>query len=170
MIAQRCKVLVVRFDARFPYGYQHNGNNAELSALISTLKEGLSYHSILSHYVWVREQVSSDLPHYHVLLLLDGAKVQNPRGILMSAEQQWQRILGVNVCGLIHFCNQGEMGVGHYMIRRPSGRAEGLALESQQQAFQASYSQALERASYLAKPSGKGIAPPRVRDFGCSVC
>lgn len=62
------------------------------------------------------------------------------------------------------------MGVGHYMIRRPSGRAEGLALESQQQAFQASYSQALERGSYLAKPRGKGMAPQRVRDFGCSVC
>lgn len=53
MATQSCKVLAVRFDVRFPQGYPHDGKNTELSALISTLKEGLTYHGILTHYVWV---------------------------------------------------------------------------------------------------------------------
>lgn len=170
MIAQHCKVLSVRFDVRFPSGYLHDGSNQALSRFMKALKEFYTWHGVEIQYVWVREQVSSEVPHYHVVLFVNGSHRQDARGIWIKAQEVWSRIVGGSE-GLIHFCwpwYQGHTGVGGIMIRRPSGNAIGPQLLEQQQAFAAARSAALEHAAYLAKEYSKGNAPERVREFGAS--
>jgi len=58
-------------------------------------------------YVAVRECDTSPNPHYHVALMLDGQKTQNPIGHLKKAEATLARKLGMDTTrnyGLIHSC------------------------------------------------------------------
>ena len=84
----------VRLDARFPLGYVATNANAECSELIRQLKERYTYHHISTHYVAVREQNTSDNPHYHIVILFDGSKVDNGWAVKMKAADIWQRIIG----------------------------------------------------------------------------
>ena len=170
MIAQHCKVLFVRFDVRFPAGTVHQGPNIEVSCLMRALKTFYINEGIATHYVWVREQWSSDAPHYHAVMLLNGSKVQNSMGIWVRAADIWSRITN-GPHALVHQCRKaflGQGGSGSIMIRRPSGTAIGHDLLVQQQAFQAAYEAALEWGSYLAKDFSKGNAPFRVREHDSS--
>ena len=170
MIASHCKVLSVRFDVRFPNVYPHDGGNQALSRFMKALKEFYTGHGVMIHYVWVREQVSSEVPHYHVVLFVNGSCIQDARGIWCKAQEVWSRIVG-GLDGLVQFCwpwYQDHTGVGGIMIRRPAGNAVGYQLLAQEQAFAAARLAALEHAAYLAKEYSKGNAPERVREFGAS--
>ena len=170
MIAHHCKVFFVRFDARFPEGFLHHGGNREISQLMKTLKEFYAYQGVGMHYIWVREQVSSPVPHYHVVLLVNGSLIQNATGIWNKAEEVWSRITG-GPSGLIHHgwpTRQGLSGIGGIMIRRPSSKATGQPLILQQQEFNTAWAEAVEWVSYLAKTYSKGNAPHRVREYGAS--
>jgi hypothetical protein len=92
MVEQHCKVLFVRFDVRFPRGTIHDGPNTEISRLMKELKSYYKAQRIATHYIWAREQWSSDAPHYHVVLLLNGSRVQNPMGVWVEAAEIWSRI------------------------------------------------------------------------------
>ena len=171
MVQQHNKVLTIRFDVRFPYGYQHDGSNNQISKLIKLLKTDIepSVGTIL--YAWAREQVNSPVPHYHVALWVNGSVMQNPYGLLKQVDAIWNSILGGSHQGLIHLCGKscmGETTTGSIMIRRPSSVATGTVLAEQQQAFETDYAQAMYRASYLAKSFSKDLTPPGVRRFGGS--
>ena len=167
MINHHNKVLFIRFDIRFPNGYPHDGNNHEISSLLRRLRENLGYSSVEVQYTWVRERVGSPLPHYHVAMLVDGSKIQNPMGILLEADRIWNHTIGYGGTGLVNFCCH-DGGVGHVMLRRPSSVAEGEALETAQCQFRDAYDDAMRRIMYLAKSYSKGNTPPRVREFGCT--
>lgn len=169
MINQHCKVLAVRFDIHFPKGYPHDGRNREISELLKRMKGYRSGFSddVEVHYVWAREQVSSLVPHYHVILFIDGSKIQNPHGILQSIERIWQGVIGVVQPGLVHFCCQ-DGSVGHVMLIRPSSALQGPELDAQIWQFEMAYRDVLRRIAYLAKAFSKGSAPHRVREYGYS--
>lgn len=167
MIINHNKVLVIRFDVHFPVGYVHEGHNTELSFFIRRLRENIEYSRGEVHYVWAREQANSPVPHYHVILMLDGSKTQNPMGILHEADRIWTNRIGYTGTGLVHFCQQ-DGGVGHVMIRRPSNLAVGEDLLAQQRQAANAYHTALAKGSYLAKTYSKGDAPFRAREYGCS--
>lgn len=169
MINQHNKVLMIRFDVRFPEGYPHDGGNREISELLKRMKgyQSCIADGIDTHYAWVREQVNSPTPHYHVALFIDGSKVQNPYGILQSVESIWQGVIGIVRPGLIHFCCQ-DGGTGHVMLIRPSSVLQGPELEAQTWQFDMAYRDALHRIAYLAKTYSKGNAPYRVREYGYS--
>lgn len=170
MIARHCKVFFVRFDLRFPDGTVHQGPSTEISRFIKELKSYYTDQSIAAHYIWAREQWSSDAPHYHVVLLLNGSRVQNPMGVWAKAAEIWSRITN-GPSALVHQCRQdpaGQSKNGGIMIRRPSGMAVGNDLFEQQQQFQAHYGAALEWGAYLAKEFSKGNAPKRVRVYNAS--
>lgn len=167
MISRHNKVLVIRFDVRYPDGYPHDGRNTQLSNFLRRLRENIEYSGCRVQYVWAREQVSSPVPHYHVMLIIDGSKVQNPMGILHEADRIWAYMLGHTGTGLVHFCQQ-DGSVGHVMIRRPSSVAEGNDLFVQQRQFGEAYNDAIGKGAYLAKTYSKGGAPSRVREYGCS--
>jgi len=88
MIKRHCKVFFVRFDLRFPGGTVHQGLNVEISRFVRALTSYYTDHGIAIHYIWAREQWSSDAPHYHVVLLLNGSRVQNPMGVWAKAAEK----------------------------------------------------------------------------------
>ncbi|WP_173982628.1 inovirus-type Gp2 protein [Magnetospirillum sp. SS-4] len=166
------KVLLIRFDVHFPkMGYLYDGGNREISSLIKSLKAAYKGRLRDIQYAWARERIDSQHPHWHLMLLIDGAIMQNPYGLLKKAEEIWNRILGGEYQGLIEFCDNRCMGhktTGSVMMRRPSSEAEGAELIRQQQAYQAACGDAIWRASYLAKSFSKDEPPYRNRRFGCS--
>lgn len=167
MISHHNKVLVTRFDIRFPAGYVHDGRNSELSFFLRRLRENIEYSRGDVHYVWAREQANSPVPHYHVILMMVGSMTQNPMNILHEADRIWSNTIGYTGTGLVHFCQQ-DGGVGHVMIRRPSSVAVGEDLLTQQRQAADAYHTALAKGAYLAKTYSKGDAPSRVREYGCS--
>lgn len=167
MINHFCKVLIVRFDVRFPSGYFHDGSSREMSILIKNLREFYGERNVAIHYVWAREQASSDVPHYHVVLFVNGSRIQDARGIWLKATEIWSRITG-GPSGLVHHCWPGyndHTGVGGIMIRRPP---KGVGEMLPQQQFENAKAAALQQAAYLAKTYSKGNAPHRMRDYGAS--
>lgn len=167
MISHHNKVLVIRFDVRFPAGYVPQGRNNELSFFLRRLRENISYSRGEVHYVWAREQANSSVPHYHVILMMVGSMTQNPMGVLHEADRIWSNTIGYTGTGLVHFCQQ-DGGAGHVMIRRPSSDAVGADLLAQQRLTADAYYTALAKGAYLAKTYSKGDAPSRVREYGCS--
>lgn len=167
MISHHNKVLVIRFDIHFPVGDVCDGRNTKLSFFLRRLRENIEYSKGEVHYVWAREQAKSPVPHYHVILMLDGSMTQNPMGILHEADRIWSNTIGYSGTGLVHFCQQ-DGGVGHVMIRRPSSLAVGEDLLTQQRQAADAYHTALAKGAYLAKTYSKGDAPSRVREYGCS--
>lgn len=149
MITKHNKVLFVRFDLTFPENGIYYYDNALLSRFIEALKVHFKRRSLDPHYLWVREQASSDHHHYHFIFLLNGNKTQSPYGIFNKATDLWGKCLNTDASGLVHY--------GTYlMIRRNS-------LE-----FNQTLQECIKHASYLAKAYSKGNAPPGVREMGMS--
>jgi len=143
------KVLFVRFDITYPQEGLYPNDNKLLSRFIEALKVHCKRKNLDPHYLWVREQASSDHPHYHVILLLNGNKTQNPRGIFNKASELWGNCLDVDASGLVHY--------GTYlMIKRNTPE------------FNQTFQDCFSHASYLAKAYSKGSAPQGVREMGMS--
>lgn len=165
MVQRHSKTLIIRFDVRYPQHHPIPERNDHISNLIRVLKEWYSVNNIESHYVWVREQNTSDTPHYHIMFLVNGSKIQHGSGLVHSAEKLWATILNMPwVEGLIHYCDL-DQGRSWLMLERPPINSSTL----DQQYFQADIQNVLARLSYLAKTYTKGHAPYRVREFGCSL-
>jgi len=166
MIWSHCKIFFVRLDVGYPPGYPHDGKNTDISELIRRLKEWYSNNGVDCHYVGVREQNESELPHYHVVLFLDGSKKENGRSVQSRADKIWKRIVGAN-SARVHLCERYDKSHG-IMIRRPSPLSLGQTQIDEQSAFEASRQATLEWARYLAKTDTKGNAPKAVNEFFCS--
>ena len=161
------RVLVVRLDIRFPQGFMHDGSNKLLSEFLRRLKYHYTSRTIGCEYVWVREQHRSKTPHYHFLLLLDGARLQTGWGVQSVAAGYWSGLVDRASGSCIHLCPPA-YGASGIMIQRPTERTEGGQLLAEIDAFEAAYSAAFNWACYLAKTYTKGNAPHGVREFGSS--
>jgi len=167
MLAHYCRVYLVRLDIRFPLGYVPMHANKECSELIRQLMEYYAYHHIATQYVVVREQNTSENPHYHLAILFDGSKVENGWGVWEKADDIWQRIVGFDLENRVHLCRrfEGENGI---MIVRPKTNAVGLDLQNQLSAFNVAYREAMTWLNYLAKTATKGLAPHKTKEFTSS--
>jgi len=107
-LEQSSKSLVVRYDVRFPHGTSIDpSSNKTFKSFQSDFCKHLSRKGLKPKYVAVRECDTSPNPHYHVALMLDGQKTQNPIGHLKKAEATLARKLGMDTDrnnGLIHSC------------------------------------------------------------------
>lgn len=166
MTERFARTFVVRLDVRFPCHYVQTHENHEYSELMRQLKEYYTHHHITVHYVGVREQETSDNPHYHVAILFDGAKVDNGYAVHARAADIWNRIMKCDATGCIHRCNDNERG--GVMIQKPRQRSEGTTLQNERAAFEAAHNAVICQLRYLAKTKSKGSAPPHVRELLCS--
>lgn len=156
------RAFIVMLVITLPPGYPHDGKNTDVSELMRRLKEWYTNNGVACHYVAVREQNESELPHYHVILFLDGSKKENGWAVQSRALEIFRRIVGVNWVK-VHLCKRYDNSHG-LMIRRPSL----LSSVDEQIASEASWQAALEWARYLAKTRTKGNAPKGVNEFFCS--
>lgn len=161
-INDHCKVFVVRLDIRFPKTYPHDGTNELVSELFRQLKYQYYRKDIDCRYVWAREQHQSDVPHYHLLLLLDGSEIDGGLRVWSAATRIWKRRLDADSDAYVHLAGNG------IMIRRPSPRSEDGKLIREIADFERDYRAAFNWAIYLAKTHTKGNAPHGVREWGSS--
>jgi hypothetical protein len=164
MLARYCRTYVVRLDIRFPQGYVPMHANEECSELMRLLKEYYTYHKIITQYVVVREQNLSEKPHYHVVILFDGSKVENGWEVCKKADGIWQRRVGSDVKSCVHLCRRFD-GSNGIMIVRPTTKAVGLDLQNQLTEFNVAYDEAMTWLDYLAKTATKGHAPPKTKEW-----
>ncbi len=170
MIDNHNKVTFFRFDVRAPKDMPHDKTNKNFKNFIKLLKEPLTRAGNEMHYVWCREQKTSEHPHYHVAALVNGSHIQQVGGIMHDANRIWQNITGCSKEGLIDHCNrlEGRKVPPQIRLDRPSSKKDGDELALQVQEFETKKETIRQRAHYLGKDDQKGDAPSRVREHGTS--
>jgi hypothetical protein len=152
MISKHSKVIQVRFDLRYPQDNSVEPSPEHIHDFNYNLKRSLSRkkvaggHKVDPQLMWAREQKESEHPHYHHLLLANGNAVRNYYPIVQKAEELWNRTIGSDQPGLVHYCDKSWNGVPHengIMVRK------GHASESEQ------IDKCYHQASYLAKERDK---------------
>lgn len=143
VLSHHSRVLVIRFDLHVSV---HTPDNQLLSHYTDKLKRHLfgTYGITRMGYVWAREQERSKKQHYHVGLMLDGNKIQNPSKLLAWIDTKWQerdqpKVIVPKNC--------------FKMVKRSNPK---------------SFDDAFYRLTYLAKTRGKGYRPNSVNDYSAS--
>ena len=144
------RTFVIFFGLNYPH-YVHVADN---NAIQEFMDRFLKYLNVTRGsrpmYVWVREQSSSDNPHYHFMLLLDGRKIQNRYGIMAEATRLWGAINRCDGNGLVHFAT------------------DSMMLRTDSSTYSQDVAQCIYYSSYMAKTNTKGNAPYRQREYGCT--
>ena len=154
----KSKVFFMRYDIRFPEGYDH-ADNSIFREFQSKFMKNLSRQGLDPQYVAVREQSREKHQHYHVALLLDGQKTHNIHNHIQTAERLWDRTLGLpkrdSGYGLIDDCTTSRTG---------DKQINGVMLRPDDPERERKKDDCFRRASYLAKTNTKGYAPKGQRE------
>ncbi|QUN04778.1 inovirus-type Gp2 protein [Shewanella yunxiaonensis] len=88
------RMLAIRYDLHQP---KYVEDNKRMTVFFRRLNKRLSskYKGIDMKYLWVREQAKVDAPHYHILLLLNGQKVNYPENISKICNDIWSDMGGM---------------------------------------------------------------------------
>ena len=157
--ATKSKTLFMRYDIRFPEGYDH-ADNGVFREFQSKFMKNLSRQGLKPQYIAVREQSREKHQHYHVALLLDGQKTQSIHNHIQTAERLWDTTLGLpareNGYGLIDDCTTSRTG---------EKQVNGVMIRPDDPDMAAKKADCFRRASYLAKTNTKGNAPKGQREM-----
>ena len=157
--ATKSKTLFMRYDIRFPEGYDH-ADNGVFREFQSKFMKNLSRQGLKPQYIAVREQSREKHQHYHVALLLDGQKTQSIHNHIQTAERLWDSTLGLpakeNGYGLIDDCTTSRTG---------EKQINGVMLRPDDPEMEKKKDDCFKRASYLAKTNTKGNAPKGQREM-----
>ena len=155
----KSKTLFMRYDIRFPEGYDH-ADNGVFREFQSKFMKNLSRQGLKPQYIAVREQSREKHQHYHVALLLDGQKTQSIHNHIQTAERLWDLTLGLpekeNGYGLIDDCTKSRSG---------EKQENGVMLRYDDPWRGDKKDDCFRRASYLAKTSTKGNNPKGQREM-----
>ncbi|MBI9109977.1 inovirus-type Gp2 protein [Maridesulfovibrio ferrireducens] len=153
------KVFCIRMDLRFPKYYQVPADNQHISKFISKFNRYFKRQGVDPYYLWVREQSREKHQHYHLMVLVDGNKMQFPHKLIEKAEELWNSTLNIDGQGLVDHCTKsrsGEVQVNSYRMRR-NDENYGQVRDD-----------CFHRCSYLAKVNTKGNTPKGIREVGSS--
>ena len=162
-VNDHCKVIAVRLDIRVPIGFQCDDIGKKFDELLRRTKLRFGYYKIDCRYVGVQEQDQSSHPHIHLLLLLDGSRIERGWGVWDVVGNIWSTILKCDAKACVHLCLL-DQGMDSIMIRRPSSRSDGEKFLEEVAQFERAYHYALAWSTYLAKTATKGEG----RQFRCS--
>ncbi|EPO2954434.1 inovirus Gp2 family protein [Vibrio cholerae] len=150
-LTEYSRVYVQRIDLRYPSHYSGH-NCGDISRFFSSLKEKIKYDlrkknkvdKCILRYVWAREQLSSENPHYHVALFLNkdiyfclGDITKDSDNFSSMIKGAWASALGIEyfeVKSCVHFPSNST-----YYIHKGKNT------------YQEEYRQCFYRLSYLAK-------------------
>jgi hypothetical protein len=141
LLSYHCKIFVIQFSFN-PYDF--TPTNQPISKIMATLKKRLRRKYNLARLAsgWVRETGESGVQHYHVVLMLDGNKV-NRQGSVMALVKE---VLESRGYPAPHFSTP-------HTVKR--GQTED-------------FSKAFYHLSYLAKVNTKGSKPKATNDYSFS--
>jgi len=143
------RTFIINFGLNYPQSSQHS-TNTPMQKFMDRFRKYLNVRGLRPVYIWVREQCSSDNPHYHCLLLLDGRKIQNHYALMEEAKRIWGSIHDCSGSGLVHYANDCRM------------------LRTDSSTYEQDIDDSIFHASYLAKTHTKNHAPYRQREYGYS--
>lgn len=159
----KSKVFFFRFDLHFPQDMQAPPDNEHFTRFMSAYSKKLSRKGLEPQYCAVREQKkSSQNPHLHVIMFLDGQKTRNCQNHLNTAERLWEHELGLEADGthgLVNYCDKDKK-TGERMVN-------GMMIDPTKENYERVKDKCIERASYLAKVNQKN-APKGVREVFAS--
>lgn len=147
MLSHHCRVLMFRLDIRF---HDFESTNRLMTRLCKKLKQRISvskYHNLKRlGYLWVREQATSEVPHYHAIFLIDGTKIRRPGHLIRLIEDicyRWDQPKPFTPRNCF------------YLLERDQPESLTMRL-------------AIHRMSYLAKVNTKDKRPSTTHDYGTS--
>lgn len=100
------KVLCARMDLTYPEGYFPPKDNNHISEFTSKFIKHFKRNGYDPHYLWVREQSKDKRQHYHLMIAVDGNKMQFPNKLYKTAEKHWESTIGADSNGLVDWCNR----------------------------------------------------------------
>ncbi len=152
-------VFFMRMDVLFPGDFQTSDPTGVFERFLADFTRSLRSQRILLHYIWAAELKDSTLPHYHIVLLLNGHNTGSIYDHLKNAEQRWARQLNIpSARGLIEYCQDTQDGQWR----------NGIMLRRNGEDFQEKFEYAFRWSSYLAKTSQKADLPTYARAYSCS--
>jgi hypothetical protein len=163
MINRNSRIYFSMYTLRFPAGSvsSYPSDNSLISKFVEALMRQYRNMGCDAQYIWARENSSTGQFHYHLVLLVDGNKVQNAHLILKAATKIWQRCLDIdNAKGLINVSKIDEF--------EPGSNKNGIKINKNDPLFPSVYGTCYQYASYLAKCYSKGPLLPYVNGFGHS--
>ncbi len=146
MIERHSKVMVVRFDVRYPDNENIKLDTKDIYRFKYNLKRSLNRekiaggHNVDAKILHVEEKNTSNNTHYHYAVIVNGNAKNRYYPIVEKANQIWKKILKTNEDGLVDYCNRNENGI---IIDRNNANCER------------DIDKAIYQLSYLAKINGK---------------
>ena len=143
MLAHHHKILFLRVDIRI---FDYTPNNKIISDYLRKVKRWLSIHYDIKRvgHLWVREIEKAKNQHYHLILLLDGSKIQHPKKLIDYLEH-----------------------LAYYRDMAKPFTPQQCYLMIFRKDFK-NFDRAFYRGSYLAKERGKGYKDKTANDFSAS--
>ena len=164
MTERHSKVLVARFDLRYPQGYEADGTNQDFSAAMQAVCRDFSQKKYDPQYVARREQQSSCNPHYHVGFALNGNKKRSIPDLRSTLEKHWSEQLQIPLSevqekALVYPCNRAPDG---------SHRSNGRMINRNSLDASEQKEESIRQLSYLGKVDENDVTDSSIRKFFAS--
>lgn len=146
MLKYHSKIMVVRFDIRFPYSISIEKYSEFVSDFDYNLKRKLKRERIIGGHrvdaktIYVEEQKTGEHPHYHFVVIVNANAKNKYYDIMQTTNELWMKTVNSYETGLVDYCNNYKNGI---IIDRNSDN------------FNASYNEVFYQLSYLAKVQSK---------------
>ena len=142
LLSHHSRVLFLRLDIRV---YEYTKNNILMTRWLRQIKRRLKSYFGFKRigYLWVRELSKSKKQHYHLVLILDGNKVQHPKNVFAIAKE------------------------AAYQCDMPAPWIPEKPFLKISRDDKANFNSAMYRGSYLAKTRTKQCGK-KIRSFGSS--
>ena len=153
------KVLIVRMVFKLPSTIGDCSDNDCFQYFIEEYRRAIG--AKLLHYVWVREQNTSESPHWHVICYYDGNRMRYFNN-MYQVDSIWAKAIDqvyqmpYVTHGFIHMCGAGINGIN---------MNHGILVHRNNHAV---IDETLKLCSYICKINTKGSAPKHVNEYGCS--
>ncbi|HGS5146674.1 inovirus Gp2 family protein [Vibrio diabolicus] len=170
-LKQYPRTLLLRIDLRYPQGFSSEKVSSKQitkfqesfkAIMCAYLKRKTHNRHSKPRFIWCKEVVTSETPHYHVAVLLNGDVFQ---GI-----GPYDDIKGEYVSGMIAKAWASATGLSVEQASRaiyyPNNGTYEINKRLDEEAFYNQYNQAFYRVSYFAKKESK--LPGNGRSFGYS--
>ena len=95
MSNRHSKTFFMRFDIRFPQGYDYPNDNELFSQFQESFIKNRKREGYDPAYIAVRECSREKHQHYHVVLMMNGHKTQSIHDHLQTAERLWEKTLSL---------------------------------------------------------------------------
>lgn len=163
-LQRHSKVIQIRFDLHYPSDGSVLPSFHHISSFTEIISKrfkrmNISSHKVDLHYLWAREVVDSDYPHYHFIFWINANAIQNKYTIFNLVGEVWGNVLNTDGSRLVHYC----------LNKNRNPRYDnGIIMNKYSDDYEKAMNEAFRAGSYLAKVDDKDALNKSERKFGHS--